>query len=119
MLWADERLYYPLHARPYTPAHRFPRGKNDPAFRTKLQIAVDLARRAPAAGVVFRAVVADCAYGDHDTFRGTLAAAGLPFVMALKPHRAAGPTVPTPIPRSMPPESWPGAARTIPATGHR
>jgi SRSO17 transposase len=68
-LWADEQLYYPLHARPHTPAHHFPRGKNDPASRTKLQIAVDLARRAPAAGVVFRAVVADCAYGDHDAFR--------------------------------------------------
>src|SRR5512144_2461756 len=100
MLRADERLYYPLHARPYTPAHRFPRGKNDPAFRTKLQIAVDLARRAPAAGVVFRAVVADCAYGDHDTFRGTLAAAGLAFVIALKPHRgswAYGPDAYTPV----------------------
>lgn len=49
-LWADERLYYPLHARPYTPARHFPRGKNDPAFRTKLQIAVDLARRARRPG---------------------------------------------------------------------
>jgi SRSO17 transposase len=29
-LWADERLYYPVHAVPYTPAHHFSRGKNDP-----------------------------------------------------------------------------------------
>src|SRR6185503_18183862 len=37
-LWADERIYYPLHAEPYTPAKHFDRGKSDPAFRTKLQI---------------------------------------------------------------------------------
>ncbi|SEH02451.1 DDE superfamily endonuclease [Nonomuraea solani] len=42
-LWADERIYYPLHARPYTPAHHFARGKYDPAFRTKWRIAVELA----------------------------------------------------------------------------
>nr|WP_281289089.1 transposase [Streptomyces cadmiisoli] len=23
--WADERVYYPVHARPYTPSHHFPR----------------------------------------------------------------------------------------------
>jgi SRSO17 transposase len=34
--WADERLYDPLHAVPYTPAHHFPRGKNDPDFRPRL-----------------------------------------------------------------------------------
>ncbi|MFK8847326.1 IS701 family transposase [Streptomyces sp. Ac-502] len=82
--WADERLYYPLHAVPYTPAHHFPGGKNDPAFRTKLQIGGALARQAAEAGVAFRAVAADCAYGDHDSFRRDLSAAGLPFVMALK-----------------------------------
>ena len=36
---------------------------------------------------VFRAVVADSAYGDQDGFRAGLAQAGLPFVMALRPHR--------------------------------
>ncbi|MGI5182382.1 IS701 family transposase [Dactylosporangium sp. CA-152071] len=86
-LWADERLYYPLHAVPYTPAHHFPKGKHDPDFRTKLQIAADLAVQARQSGVVFRAVAADCAYGDQDGFRADLRAAGLPFVMALKPHR--------------------------------
>ncbi|MFG1967620.1 transposase [Nonomuraea sp. NPDC049028] len=62
-LWADERLYYPLHARPYTPARHFARGKSDPAFCTKWQIAVELAGRAVTAGMAFRAVLADCAYG--------------------------------------------------------
>jgi DDE superfamily endonuclease len=88
-LWADERLYYPLHAQPYTPAHHFPRGKNDPAFRTKPRLAAELARRAQQAGVAFRAVVADCAYGDNDAFRAELRAAGLPFVLALRPHRGS------------------------------
>ena len=86
-VWADERVYYPVHAVPYTPAKYFAKGKNDPEFRTKLQIGADLAVRAQAAGFCFRAVVADSAYGDQDGFRAELAEAGLPFVMALRPHR--------------------------------
>ncbi|MCL7382427.1 transposase [Streptomyces sp. 35G-GA-8] len=82
--WADENLYYPLHAVPYSPADHLPTGK-DPGLRTKLQIAGELARTAKAEGVTFRAVAADCAYGDQDGFRRQLDAAGLPFVMALKP----------------------------------
>ncbi|MFF3129567.1 transposase [Streptomyces sp. NPDC057908] len=83
--WADENLYYPLHSVPYSPAHHFPRGKSDPGFRRELQIAAELARSAKGAEVVFRAVAADCAYGDQDGFRRQLASAGLPFVMSLKP----------------------------------
>ena len=86
-VWADERLYYPVHAVPYTPARRFAKGKNDPGFRTKLAIGADLAVRARDAGFAFRAVAADSAYGDQDGFRAELAEAGLPFVMALKPRR--------------------------------
>jgi hypothetical protein len=86
-VWADERLYYPVHAVPYTPARHFAKGKSDPGFRTKLAIGADLAAKARAAGFVFRAVCADSAYGDQDGFRGELAEAGLPFVMALKPRR--------------------------------
>ncbi len=74
---------------------------------------------AQAAGFAFRAVAADRAYGDQDGFRGELAEAGLPFVMALKPRRgtwAYGPDAHTP---SMPPAPWPGAGRMIPATGTR
>jgi DDE superfamily endonuclease len=86
-VWADERVYYPVHAVPYTPAKYFAKGKNDPEFRTKLAIGADLAIRARAAGFTFRAAVADSAYGDQDGFRAELAEAGLPFVMALRPHR--------------------------------
>ena len=83
---AGERVYYPVHAVPYTPARHFARGKSDPAFRTKLAIGADLAVRARAAGFAFRAVAADSAYGDQDGFRAELAEAGLPFVMALEPR---------------------------------
>ena len=99
-LWAGERAYYPVHAVPYTPARHFAKGKNDPAFQTKLQIGAGLAVQAREAGFAFRAVVADCAYGDQDGFRGELAEAGLPFVMALKPRRgtwAYGPDAHTPV----------------------
>jgi hypothetical protein len=99
-VWADERVYYPVHALPYTPARHFAKGKADPGFRTKLAIGADLAARAREAGFVFRAVCADSAYGDQDGFRGELAEAGLPFVMALKPRHgtwAYGPDAHTPV----------------------
>ena len=119
-VWADERLYYPVHAVPYTPARHFAKGKSDPAFRTKLAIGADLAVRARAAGFAFRAVAADSAYGDQDGFRGELAEAGLPFVMALKPrHADLGLRRRTRTPRWTPPAPWPGTGRTIPATGSR
>src|SRR5205814_4516200 len=54
-VWADERVYYPVDAVPYTPARHFPKGKSDPAFRTKLAIGAELAARARAAGFTFRA----------------------------------------------------------------
>jgi hypothetical protein len=84
-LWADERICYPLHVKPSTPAARLPAGKADPAFRTKPQLAVELVDAALDAGVAFRAVVADCFYGENATFEGALAEAGLPSVLALKP----------------------------------
>jgi hypothetical protein len=99
-VWADERLYYPVDAVPYTPARHFAKGKSDPGFRTKLAIGADLAVRARAAGFAFRAVAADSAYGDQDGFRAELAEAGLPFVLALKPRRgtwAYGPDAHTPV----------------------
>jgi SRSO17 transposase len=90
-VWADERVYYPLHLQPYTPAGRLPRGKADPAFRTKPQRAAGLVDAAVAAGVSFRAVVADCFYGDHEGFVEALDRAERPYVLALKPHKGCGP----------------------------
>ena len=86
-LWADARVYSPLHVAPYTPARRLPRGEADPAFRTKPQLAVQPVAAAGAAGVPFRAVVADSFYGDSLAFEEGLWAAGLPFVLARKPKK--------------------------------
>jgi SRSO17 transposase len=86
-VWADERVYYPLHYAPYTPASRWPKGTGDPAFRTKPQLAATLIAQAQDAAVPFRAVVADCFYGDHLGFVEALETARLPYVLALKPNK--------------------------------
>jgi hypothetical protein len=86
-VWADEHVYYPLHLQPYTPASRLPRGKADPAFRTKPQLAEQLVDAAVAAGILFRAIVADCFYGDHEGFVEALDRADRPYVLALKPQK--------------------------------
>jgi len=86
-LWADERCYWPVHAVPYTPASRLLGGERDPGFKTKPQLALELVEAAQQAGIGFRAVVADCAYGDNSGFTQALSAAGVPFVLALKPRK--------------------------------
>jgi SRSO17 transposase len=86
-LWADERCYWPVHAVPYTPASRLPGGERDPGFKTKPQLAMELVRAARQAGIRFRAVVADCFYGDNPGFTDAMLAAKVPFVLALKPRR--------------------------------
>jgi hypothetical protein len=86
-LWADGRVYWPVHVVPYTPASRLPGGERDAEFRTKPQLAVELVRAAQHAKIPFRAVVADCAYGDNPGFTHALGAAGVPFVLALKPRK--------------------------------
>lgn len=84
-LWADARVYYPLGYEPYTPAHHFAGGKGDAAFRTKLQIARELVTAAVAAGIPFRAVVADSFYGEDTGFRERLHELRVGYVLALKP----------------------------------
>jgi len=87
-VWADEQVYYPVDVEPYTPAHSFTRGKTDPQFRTKPQIAVQFVQQAVARGLPFRAVVADCFYGEHDAFKQGVRAAGVGYVLALQPSHA-------------------------------
>jgi SRSO17 transposase len=86
-VWADESVYYPLHIEPYEPAERLPRGKTDPAFRTKPKIGVELVDRARKAHIPFRAVVADCVYGESPNFEGELWKAKVPYVLSLRPHK--------------------------------
>src|SRR6266516_3318236 len=86
-LWADERVAWPDHVVPSTPACRLPKGKRDPGFRTKPQQAAALVEAARAAGIGFRAVVADCFYGDNVGFTEALGAAKVAYVLAVKPRQ--------------------------------
>ena len=88
-LWADEDVYYPLHVAPYTPARRLAKGKDDPAFRTKPQLAIALVDAAIDAGFAFRAVVADCLYGEHPAVQTALWEGAIPYVMGLRAHRGS------------------------------
>jgi DDE superfamily endonuclease len=88
-LWADARVYFPLHTEPYTPAPRLPQGNRDPAFRTKPRIALQLVAAAQEAGVPFRAAVADSFYGDNVEFEVALHRARVPYVLGLKPSKGA------------------------------
>src|SRR5260370_3694682 len=87
-LWADAQVYYPLEVEPYTPESHFAKGRNDPAFRTKLKIALQLVQRAVEEGWPFRAMVADNFYGEDRGLNSAVRTLSLPYVMALKPSHA-------------------------------
>ncbi len=128
-LWADEDVYYPLHVAPYTPAKRLAKGKDDPAFRTKPQLAVELIDAAVEAGFSFRAVVADCLYGEHPAVQTALWEGAIPYVMGLRAHRgswapADDPHTPEDAARAVPwehprsPGGWTAVVRRF-RDGHR
>lgn len=81
-LWAHEQRYYPLYVAPYMPEGRLPGGKQDPAFRTKPQIALALIERVQAMAIPFEAIVADSAYGDNPPFVHMLTERHVPYVLA-------------------------------------
>lgn len=87
-LWADEDVYYPLDVDPYTPESYFADGKNDPAFRTKPQIALQLVQWVKEQDWPFRAVVADSLYGEDRGLRAGLRQLPVPYVFALNPAHA-------------------------------
>jgi hypothetical protein len=87
-LWADEGVYYPVDFEPSPPAVYFAKGKNDPPFRTKLKIALQLVQGAIQQGIPFRAVVADSLSGEDRRFRSGLRALKQPYVLALQPSHA-------------------------------
>jgi SRSO17 transposase len=83
--WTDGRRHVPLGVKPYRPATRLPKGRNDAAFHTKPQLAWELIQEAQAAGIPFRLVVADSVYGESSDLEAKLWTAQLPFVMGLRP----------------------------------
>jgi SRSO17 transposase len=76
--WTDGSRQVPLGVKPYRPASRLPRGRKDPAFRTKPDVAWQLIEDARAVGIPFRLVVADSVYGENLTLEARLYAAGIP-----------------------------------------
>jgi DDE superfamily endonuclease len=62
-------------------------GQARPGVRTKPQLAAELVNAARKAGIGFRAVVADCFYGDNVGFTQALGRAGVAYVLAVKPRK--------------------------------
>jgi DDE superfamily endonuclease len=87
-LLADEGVYWPVAFEPYTPAHHFEGGKEDPKFRTKLKIAKELVEQAVEEGIPFRAVVADSFYGEDEDLKWALRELKVGYVLALKPSHS-------------------------------
>ena len=114
--WADGTRHVPLGVKPYRPAGRLPKGKADPAFRTKPELAWELIEEARAAGIPFRVVVADCVYGENPKLEGRLFGAEIRYVLALRPGHGtwqlvedeANPPAFTPAEAAqrVPPERW-------------
>ncbi len=83
--WADGSRHMPLGVKPYRPASRLPKGRKDPDFHTKPQLAWQLIEEARAAGIPFRLVVADSIYGENADLEAKLYGAKIPYIMGLKP----------------------------------
>jgi SRSO17 transposase len=83
--WADGSRHVPLGVKPYRPASRLPKGRKDPDFHTKPQLAWELIEEARTAGIPFRLVVADSIYGENADLEAKLFAAQIPYIMGLRP----------------------------------
>ena len=83
--WTDGSRHVPVGVKPYRPASRLPKGKTDPAFHTKPDLAWTLIEEARAAKIPFRLVVADSVYGENALLESRLFAAHIPYVMGLRP----------------------------------
>jgi hypothetical protein len=83
--WADGSRHVPLGVKPYRPAGRLPKGKRDPAFHTKPDLAWELIEQARAADIPFRLVVADSVYGENAQLEARLFTARIPYIMGLRP----------------------------------
>jgi SRSO17 transposase len=120
--WTDGTRHVPLGVRPYRPASRLAQGKADPAFATKPELAWELIQEAREAGIPFGVVVADCIYGENPKLERRLFAAGLKYILAIRPNRGtwqwvedpANPPAFTPAEAAqrVPPEQWQRAVRT-------
>ena len=83
--WTDGTRHVPVGVKPYRPASRLRKGKADPDFHTKPDLAWTLIKEAREAGIPFRLVVADSVYGENALLEGRLFAARIPYIMGLRP----------------------------------
>ena len=82
--YADTRRHWPVDILPYVPDTWLPKGKEDPAFRTKLILALSLIKKARDHGIAFRAVVVDSWYGSNPDFIQSLEQDTVPYVAELR-----------------------------------
>jgi hypothetical protein len=85
-VWADERVYYPVHAVPYTPGAALREGEGRSGVPDQAGDRRGPGGQGQGCGVHFPRGGRRQRLRDQDGFRGELAEAGLPFVMALKPR---------------------------------
>jgi SRSO17 transposase len=83
--WADGSRHVPVGVKAYRPASRLPKGRRDPDFQTKPDLAWQLIEEARTARIPFRLVVADSIYGENATLEAKLFAAKIPYIMGLRP----------------------------------
>ena len=85
--YADLRRHWPVDILPYVPDVWLEKGKEDPEFQTKIDLALTLIDRWVAQGQPLRAVVADNGYGSNPAFIRALEDRELPYVVELKPSQ--------------------------------
>jgi len=85
--YADLRRHWPVDILPYVPDLWLEKGKEDPEFQTKIDLALTLVDRWVALGQPFRAVVVDNWYGSNPAFIRALDDRHLPYVAELRPSQ--------------------------------
>jgi SRSO17 transposase len=112
--WTDGTRHVPLGVTAYRPGNRLPKGKADPAFHTKPELAWELIEQARTAQIPFRLVVADCVYGESAKLEGRLFTADIPYIMGLRPSHGTWQWIEDP---AHPPAFTPAeAAQRLPAS---
>jgi SRSO17 transposase len=86
--WTDGTRHAPLGVKPYQPASRLPKGRQDLALHTKPALWWQLIGEARAAGSPFRLAVADAVYSANAALEAQPFAAHIPYVMGLRPMHA-------------------------------
>lgn len=82
--YADDRCHWPVDIAPYVPDTWLEGGKDDPGFRTKIELALELIERAQGHGLAFQAVIADIWYGSNPKFINTLEQHEVPYIAQVK-----------------------------------